>query len=159
MVCATLVSGLAPLKVLRYLRYSAAHASSSKQHRNVSLILCLLTCFSGGVFLATCFLHLFPELVENVRNLDELYGFHVDYPISELLSCAGFFLLFFLEEVVIMAIPSLAHSHGHGEHGHGFSLDESSLLTKTDAGGCCMTGTYIPPPQPSTEANEHSSKF
>ncbi|KHJ95125.1 hypothetical protein OESDEN_04933 [Oesophagostomum dentatum] len=72
MVCATLVSGLAPLKVLRYLRYSAAHASSSKQHRNVSLILCLLTCFSGGVFLATCFLHLFPELVENVRNLDEV---------------------------------------------------------------------------------------
>ncbi|KHJ95124.1 metal cation transporter, ZIP family [Oesophagostomum dentatum] len=86
----------------------------------------------------------------------QLYGFHVDYPISELLSCAGFFLLFFLEEVVIMAIPSLAHSHGHGEHGHGFSIDESSLLTKTDAGGCCMTGTYIPPPQPSTEANEHS---
>ncbi|KAK6730937.1 hypothetical protein RB195_007420 [Necator americanus] len=72
MICATLVAGLAPLKVLRYLRRSAAQASSSKQHRHVSLILCLLTCFSGGVFLATCFLHLFPELAENVRKLDEV---------------------------------------------------------------------------------------
>ncbi|EYC03725.1 hypothetical protein Y032_0092g2590 [Ancylostoma ceylanicum] len=154
MITATLVAGLAPMKVLRYLRRSAALASSSRQHRHVSLVLCLLTCFSGGVFLATCFLHLFPELVENVRKLDELYNFYIDYPVAELLSCAGFFLLFFLEEVVIMAIPSLAHSHSHGGHGHGFSLGESSPLTKQEVGGCCMTGNYVPPPT-STEANEH----
>uniref|UniRef100_A0A0K0CZZ2 Membrane-bound transcription factor site-2 protease n=1 Tax=Angiostrongylus cantonensis TaxID=6313 RepID=A0A0K0CZZ2_ANGCA len=28
--------------------------------------------FNLGVFLATCFLHLFPELVENVGKLDEV---------------------------------------------------------------------------------------
>ncbi|VDM51604.1 unnamed protein product [Angiostrongylus costaricensis] len=116
MICSTLFAGLSPLKVLRYLRHSAARASSSKQHKHVSLILCLLTCFSGGwlhswlplvlsslhgtsgVFLATCFLHLFPELVENVGKLDEVYDFYIDYPVAELLSCLGFFLLFFLEE-------------------------------------------------------------
>ncbi|CAJ0594350.1 unnamed protein product [Cylicocyclus nassatus] len=157
MICATLVSGLAPLKVLRYLRYSAAHASSSKQHRNVSLILCLLTCFSGGVFLATCFLHLFPELAENVRHLDESYGFHIEYPIAELLSCAGFFLLFFLEEVVIMAIPSLAHSHSHGEHGHGYLMGESSPTMKREVSGCCMTGNHIST-QTSREANDLSAE-
>lgn len=141
MICATVIAGLAPMRVLRFLRHSAAHASSSRQHKHVSLVLCLLTCFSGGVFLATCFLHLFPELVDNIRKLDEVYGFYVDYPIAELLSCAGFFLLFFLEEVVIMAIPSLAHSHGG--HGHGFG--ESTPLTVPE-GNCCMTGVYVASP-------------
>ncbi|XGW22578.1 hypothetical protein V3C99_005080 [Haemonchus contortus] len=149
MICGTLVAGLAPLRVLRYLRQSAARASSSRQHKHVSLVLCLLTCFSGGVFLATCFLHLFPELADNVRKLDEVYNFYVDYPIAELLSCAGFFLLFFLEEVVIVAIPSLAHSHSiaHGGHGHGFG--ESSPLTVTE-GSCCMTGRVL-----QSAADEH----
>ncbi|VDO70727.1 unnamed protein product [Haemonchus placei] len=102
-----------------------------------------------GVFLATCFLHLFPELADNVRKLDEVYNFYVDYPIAELLSCAGFFLLFFLEEVVIVAIPSLAHSHSiaHGGHGHGFG--ESSPLTVTE-GSCCMTGRVL-----QSAADEH----
>ncbi|VDL76404.1 unnamed protein product [Nippostrongylus brasiliensis] len=147
MICGTLIAGLAPLKVLRYLRQSAARASSSRQHKHVSLVLCLLTCFSGGVFLATCFLHLFPELVDNIRKLDDVYGFYVDYPIAELLSCAGFFLLFFLEEVVIMAIPSLAHSHSGGTHGHG--CGESTPLTVQE-GNCCMVGGFVP------AANENS---
>lgn len=143
MICSTLFAGLSPLKVLRFLRHSAARASSSKQHKHVSLILCLLTCFSGGVFLATCFLHLFPELVENVRKLDEVYDFYIDYPVAELLSCLGFFLLFFLEEVVIVAIPSLAHSHSHSKHIHGNDIGESSPLAVQES-TCCMIESFIP---------------
>uniref|UniRef100_A0A1I7WVJ6 Vomeronasal type-2 receptor 26 n=1 Tax=Heterorhabditis bacteriophora TaxID=37862 RepID=A0A1I7WVJ6_HETBA len=84
MILCTLVAGLLPLKLLRYLRHSAAHASSSKQHKHVSLILCLLTCFSGGVFLATCFLHLFPELVENLEKLDQVSFYVFVYSNSKL---------------------------------------------------------------------------
>ncbi|KAK6730944.1 hypothetical protein RB195_007424 [Necator americanus] len=87
----------------------------------------------------------------------KLYNFYIDYPVAELLSCAGFFLLFFLEEVVIMAIPSLAHSHSHGGHGHGHIPGESTPLTKQELGGCCMTGSYVPP-LPAAEANEHSGQ-
>ncbi|CAD6196198.1 unnamed protein product [Caenorhabditis auriculariae] len=118
MILGTVASGLSPLKILRALRHRAANAESSRRHRHVSLILCLLTCFSGGVFLATCFLHLFPELVENVKNLDQNHGIHINYPIAELLSCLGFFLLFFIEELVIMLIPAMAHSHGHSSDHH-----------------------------------------
>ncbi|KAK5973664.1 Zinc transporter ZIP2, partial [Trichostrongylus colubriformis] len=145
MIIATLVAGLAPVKVLRYLRQSAARASSSRQHRHVSLVLCLLTCFSG-------------ELVDNIRKLDEVYNFYIDYPIAELLSCAGFFLLFFLEEVVIMAIPSLAHAHSqaHGAHGHGFG--ESSPLTAAE-GNCCMTGALVQSPTIDDHALEKQTVF
>lgn len=56
-------------QVLKKLRQNAARASTSQKHKNISLILCLLTCFSGGVFLGTCFLHLLPELSSSVTKL------------------------------------------------------------------------------------------
>ena len=77
----------------------------------------MLTCFSGGVFLATCFLHLLPELQEHFINMQKAYDYHFHYPIAELLSCAGFFFLFTFEEVVLILIPSIGHGHVHG-HSH-----------------------------------------
>ncbi|CCD71891.1 Zinc transporter ZIP3 [Caenorhabditis elegans] len=142
----TVIVGLSPLKVLHKLRHEAATAQSSSKHKHVSLVLCLLTCFSGGVFLATCFLHLFPELRENLETLDTVHNFRIDYPVGELLSCLGFFLIFFLEEVVIMIIPSFAHGHGHG-HGHDHHHHEttpplaSKSVEASGAGGCCMADT------------------
>ncbi|VDM42848.1 unnamed protein product [Toxocara canis] len=112
MVTTTFLCGLLPLRLLKFLRKSAASAATSAKQRNVSLVLCLLTCFSGGVFLATCFLHLFPELKEHLSKMEEEYEFHVSYPVAELLSCCGFFLLFFLEELFLLVVPGLGHSHG-----------------------------------------------
>lgn len=62
------------LQLLKFLRKSAASAATSSKQRNVSLVLCLLTCFSGGVFLATCFLHLFPELKEHLSMVCRLHA-------------------------------------------------------------------------------------
>lgn len=120
------------------------------------MFLCLLTCFSGGVFLATCFLHLFPELQENITNLRENYGFDVDYPLAELLSCLGFFLLFFLEEVVIMLIPSMAHGHSHGGHGH---QEHAPLNPEVKESGCCMTGVVIQSPTNETQFSTKTKKI
>ncbi|CAL2029822.1 unnamed protein product [Caenorhabditis brenneri] len=141
----TVLVGLSPLKVLHKLRHEAATAQSSSKHKHVSLVLCLLTCFSGGVFLATCFLHLFPELRENLESLEMELDMKFKYPVGELLSCLGFFLIFFLEEVVIMIIPSFAHGHGHGGHGHAHEhIHEATppIATKSveaTSSGCCMS--------------------
>ncbi|UMM10957.1 hypothetical protein L5515_000482 [Caenorhabditis briggsae] len=138
----TFIVGMSPLKVLHKLRHEAATAQSSSKHKHVSLVLCLLTCFSGGVFLATCFLHLFPELQEKMRSLSH-YGWDTTgYPYSELLSCLGFFLIFFLEEVVIMMIPSFAHGHGHGGHGHDHHHHEQTPPIEV-GGGCCMVESAV----------------
>lgn len=40
------------------------------------------------------------------------YGFSVSYPLAELLSCVGFFFLFFVEEVILLLIPGAGHLHG-----------------------------------------------
>ncbi|KAI1724725.1 ZIP zinc transporter domain-containing protein [Ditylenchus destructor] len=112
----TVVAGVSPVKLLKLLRRKAALTQSSDKQKVLSLFLCMLSCFSGGVFLATCFLHLFPELYEHARYMESTYDFHWDYPMAELLSCSGFFLLFFLEELVLALVPSLGHGHSHAHH-------------------------------------------
>lgn len=60
----------------------------------VSLCLSL----GGGVLLATCFVHLIPEVRESLTaQLEEKYH---HYPLTELVVCMGFFLVYFVEETV-----------------------------------------------------------
>lgn len=60
----------------------------------VSLCLSL----GGGVLLATCFAHLIPEVRESlIENLPDDYH---HYPLTELVVCMGFFLVYFVEESV-----------------------------------------------------------
>lgn len=60
----------------------------------VSLCLSL----GGGVLLATCFGHLIPEVRNSLTSqLNENYH---HYPLTELVVCMGFFLVYFIEESV-----------------------------------------------------------
>lgn len=65
------------------------------------------------MFFATCFLHLLPELYVHLEKMKIDHGYHWDYPIAEMCSCLGFFLLFFFEEIVLQFVPSLSHGHSH----------------------------------------------
>lgn len=47
-----------------------------------------------------------------ILQMKEEYGFSVSYPLAELLSCVGFFLLFFVEEIILLVVPGIGHSHG-----------------------------------------------
>jgi len=59
----------------------------------VSLCLSL----GGGVLLATCFTHLIPEVRESITIRLHDYD---KYPLTELVVCMGFFLVYFVEETV-----------------------------------------------------------
>uniref|UniRef100_A0A1I7ZXP8 Zinc transporter ZIP10 n=1 Tax=Steinernema glaseri TaxID=37863 RepID=A0A1I7ZXP8_9BILA len=133
MTLMTIMAGITPVKLLKLLRKRAAHAATTGK-RLPSLVLCMLTCFSGGVFLGTCFLHLFPELLEHLETMKTTYKYDLHYPVAELLSCAGFFLLFFLEELVLKLIPSIGHGHSHGpvnadlcDHSHHHSHEQHKV--------------------------------
>ncbi|CAG9540332.1 unnamed protein product [Cercopithifilaria johnstoni] len=142
MFAVTFGAGMVPVKVLKILRKHAASASTSTKQRNVSLVLCLLTCFSGGVFFATCFLHLFPELTEHLHEMKQEYGFSVSYPLAELLSCVGFFLLFFVEEVILFLIPGASHLHGPA----GDQIAEGFYERSHDADHCCHESVNVGAP-------------
>ncbi|KRX77667.1 Zinc transporter ZIP3 [Trichinella sp. T6] len=98
----TLLAGIFPVKLLQILRKQVT--SDKKRRRWPSITLCSLSCFNGGVFLATCFLHLLPEVREDLLVIKRLFNWDSDYPLAELISCLGFFLVFFIEEMVTFCL-------------------------------------------------------
>lgn len=59
--------------------------------------------FSGGILLATCFIHMIPEVRETLADsLKEKYRF----PYAETLVCIGFFIVFVIEESVKQMLTS-----------------------------------------------------
>ncbi|KRY46301.1 Zinc transporter ZIP1 [Trichinella britovi] len=65
--------------------------------------ICAITCASGGVFFGTCFLHLMPEAREAFEFIAKDFNFP-EIPLSEIIACIGFFLIFLLEEVTVICI-------------------------------------------------------
>ncbi|XP_035672165.1 zinc transporter ZIP1-like [Branchiostoma floridae] len=76
-----------------------------------------VNCFVGGVFLATCFLHLLAETREDIEATFQRDRIVVEYPITELVACIGFFIVHLVETLTHRCLP-----HGHG-HGHSPSQD------------------------------------
>ena len=82
-----------------------------------------MLCVGGGVLLCTVFVHMIPEVrenIENARKLGVLGGEHDDhdhehahaYPLAELIICAGFFMIYMLEATINKVFGLQGHSHG-----------------------------------------------
>ncbi|KAG7207374.1 hypothetical protein KM043_009035 [Ampulex compressa] len=90
---------------------STSNASSTSVHSasaadSQGLLTSLLLCFGGGVLLFTTFLHLAPEVrlsVERHQSNGQLPSLGT-LSLAELLFCAGFFLVYFVEEAVHAAL-------------------------------------------------------
>lgn len=58
-----------------------------------------LSCLGGGVFLATCFLHLVPEAVEKMEDALKDSKIELDFPLPYAIIIGGFLLVLLLEQV------------------------------------------------------------
>lgn len=98
---ASLTFGLLPMKLHKWFRWD----SNPKANAYVSMLLCI----GGGVLLCTTFLHLLPEVAENIAELQEEEHLpELSFHLAELLMCIGFFTMYFVEEIV----------HGYLERRH-----------------------------------------
>jgi len=94
--------GLIPMKAGRYIN------SDNKRHQ--SIVSCLL-CFGAGILLATSMIHMLPEVRENLELGLSGSSFSSD-GLAETLLCAGFFVIYFVEELVHFACDrDLQHDH------------------------------------------------
>lgn len=91
----TVLSGLLPCRLLQHFGRTML-----KRKRNFDQGMSGAKCFSGGVFLGTCFLHLIPETRNKVDVILEHLGSRSKYPLAELLTIAGFFGVIFGEHVI-----------------------------------------------------------
>ncbi|KAK6018395.1 hypothetical protein OSTOST_16023, partial [Ostertagia ostertagi] len=105
MAITTILFGIIPLKVMEMLA-----GKSGKVERRASVIISLLSCFAGGVFLAVCFLDMMPDAYESYGNWKTLSGFKSDYPFVPLLFTIGFFMVKIFEEI-------MGKFCGHEEYG------------------------------------------
>lgn len=124
------VLGVVPLKLTKWWRknpiatagsaQSSSSSSSSGGHSHVgdsatgSPVVSLLLCFGGGVLLFTTLLHLQPEVREGVSRLQrsgELPDGQGTEHLGDLIFCAGFFMVFFIDEIVHSVLDRCAASH------------------------------------------------
>lgn len=126
MTVITLVMSMLPLYVRSLLQ------ERLKGHKaQIALSGCL--CFGGGVLLATVFLHLIPEArFLTAQAMDNHFIPHTNYPLTELVVCLGFFLIYIIEEIV-----HTCSTHSHNLHQHGNAkknnpdhLDKETLSLK-----------------------------
>ncbi|XP_055978958.1 zinc transporter ZIP1 [Sorex fumeus] len=91
----TLVCSLVPICVLR--RAGAEPGSSASRQKALSLV----SCFAGGVFLATCLLDLLPDYLAAID--EALAALHVtlQFPLQEFILAMGFFLVLVMEQITL----------------------------------------------------------
>ncbi|KAK0182060.1 hypothetical protein PV327_000231 [Microctonus hyperodae] len=94
------------------LNSSPPTSSSSIENTAQGLLTSLLLCFGGGVLLFTTFLHLAPEVrqsVERHQSNGQLMAIGT-LSMAELLFCIGFFVVYFVEEIVHATIANKTKS-------------------------------------------------
>ncbi|BFZ24518.1 hypothetical protein BsWGS_27557 [Bradybaena similaris] len=72
---------------------------SSRSVRIRTAIISYLTCFSGGVFLGACLLHLLAEGRETMEDYFTSIGKDMDFPVYECVLACGFFAIAIVEQV------------------------------------------------------------
>lgn len=106
MFLTTAIAGFIPMKLLRFLD---KRQGDKKKH---SKWLSLLSCFSGGVFMGTCFLDIIPHINENYEDFKVLSGTDFEFPLPQFTTCIGFFLVYLIEEICVKVF-AMKHDHGH----------------------------------------------
>ncbi|XP_027019955.1 zinc transporter ZIP1 [Tachysurus fulvidraco] len=110
----TLFFGFIPVR-MKFFRA----ASGTEIHR---IVLSLISCFAGGVFLAACLLDIIPDYLSDIS--EQLQDTNIDYPLAEFIMACGFFIVLILERLVLSCnekgnaetaplLPSAGHSHSH----------------------------------------------
>ncbi|VDM95932.1 unnamed protein product [Thelazia callipaeda] len=82
MFITTAIAGFAPLKLIKMI------TSNGAINRKASVIVSVMSCYAGGIFLATCFLDTLPHL----RLI-------LQFSLPQFLVCIGILLVYILEEV------------------------------------------------------------
>lgn len=141
----TLLASVTPLVVHRAALTSQA---ASPRQRKLRVLFSHLSCFGGGVFLATCLLDLLPDTREAVNKaFDQIHKHkhrHADFPLAEFFTAFGFLILLFGEQIFLKfqmkelnTVPDGPHSEYHtteptGEIGYLASIDApgSSLAAR-----------------------------
>ncbi|CEF66188.1 Zinc transporter ZIP2 [Strongyloides ratti] len=87
----TIISALAPHTLIKKFKLD--------NDGKPNLFLSLMCCVGGGVFLATCFLDILPEIQFGYEDIKKRTNTTNNFPFPQLMVCLGFFFVYLLEEL------------------------------------------------------------
>ncbi|XP_026860343.2 zinc transporter ZIP1 [Electrophorus electricus] len=119
LLCLTLFFGFIPAS-MKWFRES----SGTETHR---IVLSLISCFAGGVFLAACLLDIIPDYLSDISVEQDIRKMDSDFPLAEFIMACGFFAVLIIERLVLSCthwhgeessplLPPVGHGHAHGPH-------------------------------------------
>jgi len=62
-------------------------------------LISLISCFGGGVFLATCLLDLLPDSINGIKSAEKRLGYQIKFPLPAFCVSLGFLIVLILEQV------------------------------------------------------------
>ncbi|KAG0725989.1 Zinc transporter ZIP1 [Chionoecetes opilio] len=93
----TFVCSMLPIVFVRHIRET--HDSGRRSRYQV--LLSLMSCSAGGVFMGTCILDLFPDVQQQLDLLMDQSSAAQSYPIAEFIVVFGFLLVLTMEQIVL----------------------------------------------------------
>ncbi|CAH2244443.1 zinc transporter ZIP1-like [Pararge aegeria] len=133
MVClfgVSMLVGCAPMLIST--KFGWFSKSSGPNMRTSNQLVIGLLSFGGGVLFATTFMHLLPEVGENIDSLQEMGQIpKMPIPLAPLIMCSGFFMMYLVEELVHVYINSRDNKTANTSFTRVLSIRKSS----TDAEG------------------------
>ena len=84
------------------------------RRRRMKSAISLLNCFTAGVFIGTCLLDLFPEVLEGVEKFLDEGNIKTNFPVAQSIVLFGFLLLLIVEQ----SVTRWKAMHGHHDHFH-----------------------------------------
>ncbi|XP_014371933.2 zinc transporter ZIP1 [Papilio machaon] len=95
------------LPMLISMKFNWFTKSTGPNMRSSNRLVIGLLSFGGGVLFATTFMHLLPEVDENIKLLQESGDLrHLPIYLAALIMCSGFFMMYLVEELVHVYISS-----------------------------------------------------
>ncbi|XP_067666729.1 zinc transporter ZIP1-like [Haliotis asinina] len=107
----TFTLGFIPLKLIRYFHKRSTSRNLNNQLTEIGSpqesrptykrVISFLSCFAAGVFLATCFLDLLPEVRRELANVLDVMKIYTGFPLAEFVMVIGLFGILITEQIVI----------------------------------------------------------
>lgn len=98
LLCVTFLMTMLPMFLFRK-RSGRPTPQEQWRREGRERVMSFLNCFAAGVFLATCLLHLFPDVQEQMDRIFKELRIVPNYPVAEFLFGFGFLTILIVEQV------------------------------------------------------------
>lgn len=120
LLAVTAFFGCLPVYILKKIKKNG-------QNQSENSLLSYISCFSGGVFMATCFLDVIPHVIDNYNEMVEEFDQRFSIVLWPLFVCGGLFLVYLIEIGTTKVFGSGKSDDAEGGgHGHSHGIPSSS---------------------------------